>query len=150
VVALIFCLSQIGTELRGMSWFGATGPVPQFPEEPVASWQGLPSPAALLFQCHLNKFRLTVFPSSFTNQEPGVGPHCLVGMATPTTVFNKNRRKRRSSKKGYDQLASEYKRARERAFGSLGGASPVKRIDPTTGKVVAVLDPETGAPLRRK
>jgi len=72
-------------------------------------------------------------------------------MATPTTIFNKNRRKKRSGKKGYDQLASEYKRARDRAFyGSLGGASPVKRIDPRTGKVVAVLDPETGAPLRRK
>jgi len=85
----------------------------------------------------------------FAIQEQGIGPHCLIGMATPTTIFNKNRRKKRSSKKGYDQLASEYKRARDRAFGSLGGASAVKRIDPTTGKVVAVLDPETGVPLRR-
>ena len=46
------------------------------------------------------------------------------------------------------QAATEYQKARDKAFyGSLGGASPVRRIDPKTGKVIAVIDPETGAAL---
>jgi hypothetical protein len=46
------------------------------------------------------------------------------------------------------QTATEFQQARDKAFyGSLGGASPVRRIDPNTGKVVAVIDPQTGLPL---
>jgi len=30
-------------------------------------------------------------------------------------------------------------------FGSLGGASPVKKIDARSGAVVEIIDPETGA-----
>src|SRR5262245_51301300 len=73
----------------------------------------------------------------------------------PTDPFNRNRslKKRRETKRKspYDKMVIEYKRARERAFyGSLGGASPVRRIDPKTGKVVEVLDPETGAVLPKR
>jgi hypothetical protein len=47
------------------------------------------------------------------------------------------------------QTATEFQQARDKAFyGSLGGASPVRRIDPNTGKVVAVIDPDTGLPMR--
>jgi hypothetical protein len=44
--------------------------------------------------------------------------------------------------------AAEYQKALENWFGSLGAASPVKRIDPKTGKVVAVIDPGTGLAMR--
>jgi hypothetical protein len=49
----------------------------------------------------------------------------------------------RNQKKAYDkETAAECKQALERfLFGTLGAASPVRRIDPKTGKVVAVLDP---------
>jgi hypothetical protein len=48
-------------------------------------------------------------------------------------------------------MATEYQQARDKAFyGSLGGASPVRRIDPNTGKVFAVIDPQTGKPLPKK
>jgi hypothetical protein len=70
-------------------------------------------------------------------------------MAAVTKIFNGTRRKgkRRSS----EQILSEYKRAAEKQrFGSLGGASPVKKIDPQTGAVVEILDPETGVPLAKK
>jgi hypothetical protein len=46
---------------------------------------------------------------------------------------------------------TEYERAAEKQrFGSLGGASVVKKIDPQTGAVVEILDPETGLPLAKK
>ena len=70
----------------------------------------------------------------------------------PTSIFNKTSLKKRrltATKTAYDkQTAAECKQALERfLFGTLGAASPVRRIDPNTGKVVAVLDPETGAAL---
>ena len=38
--------------------------------------------------------------------------------------------------------------ARERVlFGTLGAASPVKKIDPDTGEVVALIAPNTGRPM---
>jgi len=68
-------------------------------------------------------------------------------MPGPTNLFKrKTRPKRREMKTSAEQAATEYRQARDKAFyGSLGGASPVRRIDPNTGKVVAVIDPETGA-----
>jgi hypothetical protein len=70
-------------------------------------------------------------------------------MAGPTDLFNKSTpRKRRQMKTPSKQAATEYQQARDKAFyGSLGGASPVRRIDPRTGKVIAVIDPKTGAML---
>jgi len=47
-----------------------------------------------------------------------------------------------------EQVARDYQQARDKAlFGSLGGASPVRKIDPNTGAVVALIDPETHAAL---
>jgi hypothetical protein len=73
-------------------------------------------------------------------------------MPGPTDLFRtKSLKKRRGTKRGtpYYKVAAEYRRAQDKAFyGSLGGASPVGRIDPNTGKVVAVIDPDTGLPTR--
>jgi hypothetical protein len=71
-------------------------------------------------------------------------------MGGPTDVFKKTSlKKRRGTTRGtpLGKVVSEYQKARDQAFyGSLGGASPVRKIDPSTGKVVAVIDPETGLP----
>ena len=69
----------------------------------------------------------------------------------PTTIFKKKpRRIKRPRSAAYTQQANaDYERAREKQlFGSLGGASPVKKIDPHTGAIVKVIDPETGLPMK--
>ena len=45
--------------------------------------------------------------------------------------------------------AEEKRREEERLFGRMGPASPVRKIDPATGQVVAVLPAHSG-PLIRK
>jgi hypothetical protein len=61
----------------------------------------------------------------------------------PTNIFNKNRRKKRGTGNinAYkQQAAAEYKQALERLLlGSSGTASPVRKIDPTTGAVIETL-----------
>jgi hypothetical protein len=63
----------------------------------------------------------------------------------PTNIFNKSRRKNRKTGnyKAYkQQAAAEYKQALERLLlGSSGVASPVKKIDPTTGVTIEILNP---------
>jgi hypothetical protein len=63
----------------------------------------------------------------------------------PTNIFNKSRRKNRKTGnyKAYkEQAAAEYKQALERLLlGSSGAASPVKKIDPTTGAIIEMLNP---------
>jgi len=72
-------------------------------------------------------------------------------MPGPTDPFKRQKRPQTKRKPPYDKMVIENKRARERAFyGSLGGASSVRRIDPKTGKVVEILDPETGAVLPKR
>jgi hypothetical protein len=74
-------------------------------------------------------------------------------MSGPTDLFkNTSLKKRRGTRRtGYKKMVTEYQQARDKAFyGSLGGASPVRRIDPNTGKVFAVIDPQTGKPLPKK
>jgi hypothetical protein len=82
---------------------------------------------------------------------PGGGTNTYVaalgGMTRPTNIFNKSRRRkehRAANSRAYKrQAASEYKKALDKLlYGSLGGASPVRRIDPKTGDVVAVIDPK--------
>src|SRR5262245_8306656 len=61
------------------------------------------------------------------------------------------RKRRQKTKMPSKQADTEYQRARDRAFyGSLGAASPVRRIDPKTGNVIALIDPKTGATLPKK
>ena len=60
----------------------------------------------------------------------------------PTRLFAKKRtRKKRAP--GYRQKATAaLKRAREQFFGSQGAASPVRKIDPKTGEVIATAKPD--------
>jgi hypothetical protein len=63
----------------------------------------------------------------------------------PTNIFNNSRRKKRKTG-NYNaykqQAAAEYKQALERLLlGSSGAASPVKKIDPTAGAVIEILNP---------
>ena len=63
----------------------------------------------------------------------------------PTKLFNKSRRTKRriGNFNAYKQhAAAEYKEALERLLlGSSGAASPVRKIDPATGKVIEILSP---------
>jgi hypothetical protein len=59
----------------------------------------------------------------------------------PTNIFNKNRRKKRGTgniNSYKQQAAAEYKQVRL-LLGSSGAASPVRKIDPTTGAVIETL-----------
>jgi hypothetical protein len=70
-------------------------------------------------------------------------------MSSPTKIFQKKSRQKRKGRQIPQQQAEiEYALARERIlFGTLGAASPVKKIDPDTGEVVALIDPNTGSTL---
>jgi hypothetical protein len=69
----------------------------------------------------------------------------LGGMARPTNIFSRTRRRKEHpiANRAYKrQAAAEYEKAVEKLLvGSTGGASPVRKIDPKTGDVVAVIDP---------
>ena len=63
----------------------------------------------------------------------------------PTLLYKKKRtRKTRAKQKpGYRAEANAaFKRSYEKLFGSQGAASPVRKIDPATGQVIAVIKPE--------
>ena len=63
----------------------------------------------------------------------------------PTLLYKKKRtRKTRAKQKpGYRAEAkAEFKRAYERLFGSQGGASPMRKIDPKSGEVIGVIKPD--------
>jgi hypothetical protein len=66
-------------------------------------------------------------------------------MARPTNIFNKSRRQKRKTgnyNAYQQQAAAEYKQALERLLlGSSGAASPVRKINPTTGAVMEILKP---------
>jgi hypothetical protein len=59
----------------------------------------------------------------------------------PTRLYAKKRTRRKQAP-GYRKKANAaFKRAREQLFGSQGAASPVRKIDPVTGGVIAVITP---------
>jgi hypothetical protein len=65
-------------------------------------------------------------------------------MSRPTNIFNKSRRRKHrpvANLRAYKtQAAKEYQKTLDKSvFGSLGPASPVKRIDPRTGEVVEII-----------
>jgi hypothetical protein len=60
----------------------------------------------------------------------------------PTPLFAKKRTRRKQAP-GYRKKANAaFKRAREQFFGSQGAASPVRKIDPKTGEVIATIQPD--------
>ena len=57
------------------------------------------------------------------------------------TQFSKAKRARRPRQDGYLARAKEaFAEAQKRQFGSSGPASPVRRIDPKTGAVIATIE----------
>jgi hypothetical protein len=65
-------------------------------------------------------------------------------MGRPCAIFQKTtlRRARKAGrlKKTRMQKAAEFRQTRDKLlFGSLGAASPVRRIDPKTGEVVEII-----------
>ena len=50
---------------------------------------------------------------------------------------------KKRAKRGYrKEAAAAFKRADQQLFGSQGGASPVRKIDPVTGEVIAIIKPD--------
>jgi hypothetical protein len=59
------------------------------------------------------------------------------------TRLNAKTRARRKQAPGYRKKATAaFQRAYEQLFGSQGAASPVRRIDPVTGEVIAIIKPD--------
>lgn len=64
----------------------------------------------------------------------------------PSTILKKTARPKKKKKtpsrqKYWRDAVSERKRAIDNLFGSQGPASPVRKIDPKTGEVVAIIEP---------
>ena len=61
-----------------------------------------------------------------------------------TPLFAKTRRKKKRPARNRSKAMTQLNRAMEehRRFGSLGAASSVRKIDPATGKVVAIIPAE--------
>ena len=62
-------------------------------------------------------------------------------MASPTKLYRRRGGRRRARRRSYKDSVEEIKRNRDRLlYGSLGPASPVRRIDPKTGSVIEVIE----------
>ena len=68
-------------------------------------------------------------------------------MSPTAAIFKTKRRKvkRRTGLYSKEAIAKHRQQSDKLLFGSLGGASHVKKIDPQTGAVVEIIDPKTGA-----
>jgi hypothetical protein len=60
----------------------------------------------------------------------------------PTRLFAKKRTRRKQAPGYRTKASAAFKRAREQFFGSQGAASPVRKIDPKTGEVIATIQPD--------
>jgi hypothetical protein len=61
----------------------------------------------------------------------------------PSLILGTKKRARKKRKPGERAEANAaFKRSYERLFGSQGAASPVRKIDPVTGEVIAIIKPE--------
>ena len=58
----------------------------------------------------------------------------------PSLLYKKKPRKKRKPGARAEASAA-FKRANEQLFGSQGGASPVRKINPVTGEVIAIIKP---------
>jgi len=59
-----------------------------------------------------------------------------------TALYNQTKRKKKrtgGNAKYRSEAGAEYCRALARSYGSLGAASPFKKIDPATGAVIAII-----------
>jgi hypothetical protein len=65
----------------------------------------------------------------------------VVPLAPKKASWPKSQRKRALLRYQLN-AADEYKRAMQRRDGSSGAASPVRRIDPVTGKIIGIIRPK--------
>jgi len=69
----------------------------------------------------------------------------LIPKMRPSTILNKTARpkkkRKRTNLQNYRKIATaERDRAISRMFGTLGPASPVRKIDPKTGRIIAIIE----------
>ena len=60
----------------------------------------------------------------------------------PSLLYKKKRTRKKRKPGARAEASAAFKRANEQLFSSQGGASPVRKIDPVTGEVVAIIKPE--------
>jgi len=60
----------------------------------------------------------------------------------PSLLYKKKRVRKKRKPGDRAEAKAAFKRAYEQLFGSQGGASPVRNIDPVTGEVIAIIKPE--------
>ena len=60
----------------------------------------------------------------------------------PPLIYKKKRSHKKCKPGERAKTNAAFKRAYEQLFGSQGGASPVRKIDPVTGEVIAIIKPQ--------
>ena len=60
----------------------------------------------------------------------------------PSLLYKKKRIRKKRKPGARVEANAAFKRANERLFGSQGAASPVRKIDPVTGEVIAIIKPD--------
>jgi len=65
-------------------------------------------------------------------------------MRSATVLKKTHRRKKgpKPSRRYRSTATAEYELALEKKFGTLGPASPVRKIDPATGEMLAIIKPD--------
>jgi hypothetical protein len=57
----------------------------------------------------------------------------------PSLLYKKKRTRKKRKPEARVEANAAFKRASEQLFGSQGAASPVRKIDPVTGEVIAII-----------
>jgi hypothetical protein len=57
----------------------------------------------------------------------------------PSLLYKKNRTRKKRKPEARVEANAAFKRASEQLFGSQGAASRVRKIDPVTGEVIAII-----------
>jgi hypothetical protein len=60
----------------------------------------------------------------------------------PSLIYKKKYARRKRKPGDRAEAKAAFKRAYEHLFGSQGGASPVRKIDPVTGELIAIIKPD--------
>ena len=60
----------------------------------------------------------------------------------PSLLYKKKRVRKKRKPGQRTEANAAFKRANEQLFGSQGAASPVRKIDPVTGQVIAIIKPD--------
>jgi len=86
---------------------------------------------------HRNRFDAQDFNSEGLSARSSVSLECFLAS---TNLFKKNNRaKKKAGKRIWPAVSKYYSELDKVRYGSLGPASPVRRIDPVTGEVIAII-----------